>query len=77
MASYCEIVRKASLERKISENKTIELTDSTEDLLINNQDKKIEINLNHSNIKMLLNKNLSTTNKEFILSQLSKEIKKL
>ena len=77
LASYCEIVRKASLERKISDNKTIELTDSTEDLLINNQDKRIEINLNHSNIKMLLNKNLSTTNKEFILSQLSKEIKKI
>lgn len=76
VASYCEMVRKSSLEKRVRENKIIELTDSTEDLLVKNQDGKIEINLNHPNIETLLNKNLSATNKEFILSQLSKEIKK-
>ena len=77
LADYCEMVRKASLEKKIKDYKLIELTDSTEDLLVKNKDGKFEINLNHSNIQKLLNKNLSSSNKEFIFSQLSKEIKKI
>jgi len=76
VATYCEVVRKESLQKRVRENKTIELIDETDNLLIQNEDGKFEININHPNIETLLSKNLSLNKKEFILSQISKEIKK-
>jgi hypothetical protein len=38
---------------------------------------KNEINIQHPNIQILLKKNMSPSKKEFVLSQISKELKKL
>jgi hypothetical protein len=65
------------LQRNISQTQNNDLTDSSENILQKDEQGKNEINLQHPNIQILLNKNMSPLKKEFVLSQISKELKKL
>ena len=77
IATYCETVKSESLQRNISHTQNNDLTDSSENILQKDEQGKNEINLQHPNIQILLNKNMSPLKKEFVLSQISKELKKL
>lgn len=77
IAAYCETVKSESLQRNISQTQNNDLTDSSENILQKDEQGKNEINLQHPNIQILLNKNMSPLKKEFVLSQISKELKKL
>ena len=53
------------------------MIEESEGMLNQGDNGKTELNLNHPNIDILINKNLSPKKREFILSQISKEIKKI
>lgn len=77
ITNYCELVRSESIQRTISTISINELIDSSANILQKDEFGKIEINLQHPNIQNLLKKNMSLSKKEFIISQITKELKKL
>ena len=77
VAMYCDEVRSFCLKKKSRKASTIDLIEESEGILNQGDNGKIELNLNHPNIDILINKNLSPKKREFILSQISKEIKKI
>ena len=77
ITNYCEIIRSEALQRNIYQVQTNELIESSENILQKDEQGKIEINIQHTNIQILLKKNMSPLKKEFVISQISKELKKL
>lgn len=78
IANYCDHVRVECIKRKVSSNRhSQELTEDSNDILVSNESGEMIINLNHSNIENLIENHLGKSKKEFIIDQLSKQIKKL
>jgi hypothetical protein len=77
VADYCDVVRKEAIKRKTSTIlKNFDLIKDDHDLLVCNNSGEVVINLEHINIKNLITNQLSKSKKEFIIDQLSRQIKK-
>ena len=75
---YCDEVRKFCNEKRSSGPlQSNDINEDIDDLLIKNGDSKYSLNTNHSNIQLLINKNISSNKKEYILDQINKQIKKI
>lgn len=78
IAKYCDEVRKFCNEKKSPNSvQSYNVDENIDDLLIKNGDSKYSLNTNHSNIQLLINKNISSNKREYILDQINKQIKKI
>lgn len=76
VAEYCDKARNLCVKKRRSKPTVHELVDE-KDIVKNNEKGEKELNLEHPNIQLLINKNISASKKEFIIDQINKEIKKL
>lgn len=78
ITNYCDEVRKYCNERRTSPRLvTHEIDENIDNLLVKNGDGKYSLNINHPNIQLLINKNISSNKREYVLDQINKQIKKI
>lgn len=78
ITNYCDEVRKYCHEKRATiKNQNYEIDEDTDNLLIKNGDGKYSLNIEHPNIQLLINKNISSNKREYVLDQINKQIKKI
>lgn len=76
--NYCDEVRNYCIERKsVKKNQNYELEENIENIITQNDNGQFSLNLDHPNIQLLINKNISSNKKEYVLDQINKKIKKI